>query len=337
VEDLSCVESVRSLTSQSFPRELSPCIQSLTSVIKIVGGSDAAANLASQNLDRTSSIVRSVLERTAMDEASKERKEALNLLREAERDAVKRMNFEDESTLRGLLTQLQSLDKFFRSRYDTDDEIEPDQEAILNRGVKMLLLIMNSAMKIVQKRGHSYRKIMSKLIADKCCESSIALLSKSVIDFALSLETSHGAHPKLSSAVALNSKLILTEMACSNSDEFAQFKALEEYFLLDPDIVKSCCTAMRSTITGGDTNNATTKNVTPSSPEKEFTTEGYIVSSWFSSSFYFVLSLQLRLNFLAFFRPTSVIRALYSRLLERGIRWGEKWMLIFVSSAMTRE
>ena len=120
----------------------------------------------------------------------------------------------------------------------------------------MLLLIMNSTMKIVQKRGHNYRKIISKLIADKSCESSIALISKGIIGFVQSLEATHGAQPKLSSPVALNSRLILMEMACSNSDDFAQFKVLEEYFSLDSDMVKSCCAAMRSTITGGDNSDA---------------------------------------------------------------------------------
>eukprot|EP00986_Skeletonema_menzelii_P020623 scaffold31847_cov131-Skeletonema_menzelii.AAC.1 len=65
------------------------------------------------------------------------------------------------------------------------------------------------------------------------------------------------------------------EMACSNSDDFAQFKIIEEYFSLDSDIVKSCCAAMRSTITGGDNNDAS-KAIAPPSPEKEFTSEGYV-------------------------------------------------------------
>jgi hypothetical protein len=277
-KELPCLKSVQSLVSQSFCRELIPCVQSLASLVKIVGRSNDALNSSSPNLDQASSIVKSVLERTALDQSCEERKEALILLSEAERDAVKRTHFEDESTVRGLLVQLQSLDKFFRAEYDGEDEIMPEQEVVINRGIKMLLLIMNSTMKIVQKRGHNYRKIISKLIADKSCESSIALISKGIIDFVQSLETTHGAQPKLSSSVALNSKLILMEMACSNSDDFAQFKVLEEYFTLDSDIVKSCCAAMRSTITGGDNNSDTPKAIAPSSPEKEFTSEGYVVS-----------------------------------------------------------
>lgn len=228
-------------------------------------------------MDRASSIVKRIVELTALDQSAIERKEALNLLGGAERDIIKRTNVEDESTVRGLLKQLQSLDKFFRTEYDGEDEIMPEQEVVINRGIKMLLLIMNATIKIVQKRGHNYRKIISKLIAEKSCESSIALISKGIIDFAQSLETTHGAQPKISPAVALNSKLILMEMACSNSDDFAQFNVLEGYFSLDSDIVKSCCTAMRSTITGGNNNDAT-KVTIPSSPEKEFTSEGYIVS-----------------------------------------------------------
>jgi len=274
-EELSCLKSVQSLATQSFRRELVPCVQSLTSLVKVVSGSNDALNSSPPNLDQASPIVKSVLERTALDQSCDERKEALILLSEAERDAVKRTNLEDESTVRGLLAQLQRLDKFFRAEYAGEDEIKPEQEVIIDRGISMLLLIMNSTMKIVQKRGHNYRKIISKLIAEKCCESSIALISKGIIDFVQSLEATHGAQPKLSSSVALNSKLILMEMACSNSDDFAQFKILEEYFSLDSDIVKSCCAAMRSTITGGDNNDAS-KSITPPSPEKEFTSEGYV-------------------------------------------------------------
>jgi hypothetical protein len=276
-EELPCLKSVQSIASQSFCRELVPCIQSLTSLVKTVGRSNDALNSTSPNLDQASSILNSILERTVLDQSCVERKEALILLSEAESDAVKRTNFEDESTVRGLLVQLQNLDKFFRAEYNGEDEITPEQEVIINRGIKMLLLIMNSTMKIVQKRGHNYRKIISKLIADKSCESSIALISKGIIGFVQSLEATHGAQPKLSSPVALNSRLILMEMACSNSDDFAQFKVLEEYFSLDSDMVKSCCAAMRSTITGGDNSDASNA-ISPSSPEKEFTSEGYVVS-----------------------------------------------------------
>lgn len=276
-EELSCQKSVQSLATQSFRRELVPCVQSLTSLVKIVSGSNDALNSTSTNLDQASSIVKGVLERTALDQTCDERKEALILLSAAERDAAKRTNIEDESTVRGLLAQLQHLDKFFRAEYANEDEIKPHQEVVIERGMNMLSLIMNSTMKIVQKRGHNYRKIITKLIEEKSCESSIALVSKGIIDFVQTLEATHGAQPKLSSSVALNSRLILMEMACSNSDDFAQFKIIEEYFSLDSDIVKSCCAAMRSTITGGDNNDAS-KAIAPPSPEKEFTSEGYVVS-----------------------------------------------------------
>lgn len=275
-EELLCQKSVQSLATKSFRRELVPCFQSLTSLVKIVSGSDDALNSTSPNLDQASSIVKSVLELTALDQSSDERKEALTLLSEAERDAMRRTNVEDESTVRGLLVQLQNLEKFFRAEYENEDEIKPQQDVTIERGMSMLLLIMNSTMKIVMRRGHNYRKIVSKLIEEKSCESSIALISKGIIDFVQTLEATHGAQPNLSSSVALNSKLILMEMACSNSDDFAQFKIIEEYFSLDSEIVKSCCAAMRSTITGGD--NGTSKVIPPPSPEKEFTSEGYVVS-----------------------------------------------------------
>ncbi len=282
-EELSCQQSVKSLAAQSFRRELVPCFQSLTSLVKIVSGSDDALKSTYPNLDQASSIVKSVLELTPLDESCEERKEALTLLSEAERDAMRRTNVEDESTVRGLLVQLQHLEKFFRTEYENEDEIKPQQDVIIERGMSMLLLIMNSTMKIVQRRGHSYRKIITKLIEEKSCESSIALISKGIIDFVQTLEATHGAQPKLSSSVALNSKLILMEMACSNSDDFAQFKVIEQYFSLDSEIVKSCCVAMRSTITGGD-NNDTSKVIAPPSPEKEFTSEGYVVSRAFSTN-----------------------------------------------------
>ncbi len=276
-DELLCKKSVQFLATKSFRRELVPCFQSLTSLVKIVSGSDDAMNSTSPNLDQATSIVKNVLELTALNQSCDERKEALTLLSEAERVVTKRTNVEDESTVRGLLLQLQNLEKFFRAEYENEDEIKPQQDVIIERGMSMLLLIMNSTMKIVQRRGHNYRKIISRLIEEKSCESSIALISKSIIDFVQTLEATHGAQPNLSSSVALNSKLILMEMACSNSDDFAQFKIIEEYFSLDSEVVKSCCAAMRSTITGGD-NNGTSEVIAPPSPEKEFTSEGYVVS-----------------------------------------------------------
>eukprot|EP00986_Skeletonema_menzelii_P010551 scaffold5163_cov140-Skeletonema_menzelii.AAC.7 len=127
-EELSCQKSVQSLATQSFRRELVPCVQSLTSLVKIVSGSNDALNSTSTNLDQASSIVKGVLERTALDQTCDERKEALILLSAAERDAAKRTKIEDESTVRGLLAQLQHLDKFFRAEYANEDEIKPHQE-----------------------------------------------------------------------------------------------------------------------------------------------------------------------------------------------------------------
>ena len=303
--------STQSITCQPFCRELVPCLQSLTNLFKLSSRSDDALNFSSLNLDQASKVAKSVLERTALNQSFEERKEALVLLSVAERDVAQRVKIEDESTVRGLLMQLQSLDEFLRAEFDGEDEINTEQESLIDRGIEVLLLIMSFTTKIVQKRGQNYRKIMSKLILDKTCESSIAMISKGVIDFLQTLEVLDGGHPCLSSSVAINSKLILNEMACSNSDDFAQFKVLEEYLSLDSDLVKSCCTAMRSTITGGDKIDSFKAVATsPPSPEKEFASEGYVVSIGLVLCTVLYCAILVTYQLISLYRPINVILVL---------------------------
>lgn len=243
------------------------CIQSLTFLTQIMGGQNA---LSAGSRDTISHII----QQTALDSAEKGtlRDQTIEFLSEAEGDVAKRTFMIDEATLHGLMSALQDLGKYLRTEFANVDVVSPKQEAVVNRAIQMLVQILNSTISIARTRGGNYRKVITELISTKACQS-MAVEGKKILDHCQFLKTLHGANLKLVLPAQVVSELILVEIACSDSTNFAQFDTLSEYLVVDSaEIVKACCFAISNAI-GNSVNKM--NNI---SPEKDLSSEAGIIT-----------------------------------------------------------
>jgi len=227
-------------------------------------GQNKMGSLSSGSRDTISHII----QQTALDSDKRGtlRNQTIELLSEAEEDVVKRTFLTDAATLHGLMSVLQGLGKYLRTEFANVDIVSPKQESMIDCAIEMFLQILDSTISIARTRGGNYRKVITEMIAENACEMSMALEGKNILDFCQYLKTLHGANLKLEKPARLVSELQLLEIACSDSDHFAQFDTLAEYLLVDSrEIVTACCSAISSAI-GGEGNKASQIS---GSPEKE--------------------------------------------------------------------
>lgn len=243
---------------QPASERLIPCIRSSAYLTRVNGQSQLLSSTSADNKDTRLSGVKAtigkVLQQTALDsgEMGTLRYETVRFLIEAESDEVKRTLFVDDSTLRGLMAVLQCLGSYLRSEFANVDIVTQKQGAMINGAIEILVHIVNVTISIARTRGGNYRKIMLDMIDEKACQTSIALEGKKVLDFCQYLKALHGASLKLDQPTRAVSELILMEIACSDSKDFAQFATLAEYLLVDSnEIVKACCSSISSAV--GDT------------------------------------------------------------------------------------
>ena len=259
------------LNKQPLSEVLVSCIQSLTYLTQIMGQNKMGSLSVGSRV-----TISHIIQQTALDSpgVGTLRDQTIEFLREAEADVPKRMFLVDEATVRGLMSSLQGLGKYLRTEFANVDLVLPKQEAVINRAIGMLVHILTSAIAIAQRRGGNYRRVVNEMIAEKTCQAtiSIALEGKKMLDYCQYLKALHGANIKLVQPAQLVSKLILMEIACSDSTDFAQFDTLAEYLMVDStEIVKSCCCAISSAI--GEAN-----KIDNTSPEKELASEAGIIT-----------------------------------------------------------
>ncbi|KAL9190922.1 hypothetical protein ACHAXT_000628 [Thalassiosira profunda] len=233
------------------------CVRSLTCLTQTIG-----QNMSSSSGGAIETIGK-VLQQTSLDSDEKGtlRDQAIAFLSEAEGDAAKRALLIDDNTLRGLMSALRSLDAFLRSEFNDVDVTSQTQETKLNCAIEMLVRILSSTITIAQTRGGNYKKVITDMIAEKACEASMALEGKKVLDYLQYLKALHGANIKLDQPARMVSELVLMEIACSDSKEFAQFETLAEYLVVDSnEIVKACCSAISNAIGDAEGNTASPSN-----------------------------------------------------------------------------
>ena len=221
---------------------------------------------------RSRDTIQGIIQQTALDPIMKGtlRNQTIELLSEAEGDVAKRTFLIDKATLHGLMSAIQGLWKYIQTDFNVDI-VSTKQEALMNRAINMFLHILNTTISIAQTRGGNYRRVITEMIAEKACQVSIALEAKNILDFCQYLKTLQGANIKLLEPARLVSELILMEIACSDSNDFASFDTLAEYLCVDSkEIVTAACSAISSTVKGGrgrGEGNKTRSKI--SHPEKE--------------------------------------------------------------------
>ncbi|KAL7543894.1 hypothetical protein ACHAXR_013387, partial [Thalassiosira sp. AJA248-18] len=261
-EELPKLAQSYCVQEQPSSDRLVPCIRMLQSLTQICQNK---MGMSAGSRDTVSRII----QQTALDSGEKGtlRDQTIEFLSEAEADATKRTYLIDNATLRGLMSALQGLGKFLRTEFASVDLVSPEQEPMINCAIDMLLHILSLTISIVRTRGGNYRKVVTEMIAEKACQVSMALEGKKVLDYCQYLKTLHGANLKLSQPARLVSEIILMEIACSDSKDFAQFDTLAEYLVVDSaEIAKACCSAISSAIGGAEGNKISSSST---SPEKE--------------------------------------------------------------------
>eukprot|EP00804_Cyclotella_cryptica_P018056 CCRYP_008325-RE/>CCRYP_008325-RE protein AED:0.09 eAED:0.09 QI:596/0.96/0.92/1/1/0.92/26/363/4715 len=220
-------------------------IQSLLFLAKVVG-EDTTKFLNSSGRD----IMKQILEVTALDSNENEpkgetlRSSTLNLLNEVEHDASERSLFIDKSTLCGLMAALMGLGSFMKKELSSISASMPfpRQETVIHHVIDMLVHIIKTSACIAKSNGANYKTAILSLINDGVSKASLGIESKKVLDYAAHLSLLYGSPVSFVQATYCMSDLILKEIGCSDSDDFAHFDSLSEYLLHeDSSIVEACC------------------------------------------------------------------------------------------------
>lgn len=223
------------------------CIQSLTFLTQILRH-DNTGSMCTGAREQ----IKHVIERTALwsSEKGSVRDHAIALLSEIEVDSKKRACFIDEATLFGLMTTLQGLQKFIQSESSKVTIISSNHEPLINRAIDMLSHILRSTISIARTRGGNYRKAVSGMIAAKVSSASIAVEAKNILDVCQYQKSLYGVNTlHFVQTAQLISELILIEIACSDSSDFAQFDVLASFLMYpDSEIVKACCAAISNSL-----------------------------------------------------------------------------------------
>lgn len=200
--------------------------------------------------------MKDIIQQTALgpSERGSLRSHAIALLTQIEVNPVERMIIIDEAILHGLMFSIQDLQQFMQTGLSKSSAASRNQETEINGAVEVLSQILRTIISIARKRGGNYRKSISRIIKSNLSKASLAVEAKNILDSCIrSKSCREKDNARFHEAGKLLSELILIEIACSDSTEYAQFDSLESLLMCsDQKFVKACCDCVMVALRSND-------------------------------------------------------------------------------------
>jgi len=228
------------------------CLQALTFMTQFLNKERLGAPFCESIREN----MKNIIQQTALgpSERGSLRSHAIALLTQIEVNPVERMIIIDEAILHGLMFSMQDLQHFIQTGLSKSSALSRNQETEINGPVNVLSQILRTAISIARKRGGNYRKSISRIIKSNLSKASLAVEAKNVLDSCMRSKSCHEKdNSRFHEAGKLLSELILIEIACSDSTEYAQFDSLESLLMCsDQNFVKGCCDCVMVALRSND-------------------------------------------------------------------------------------